>query len=306
MQASQQSQRVKVGVLPASNRVGIAAIKYLKNYTQVVPIAIVHEEDEKTRCIASNFTGVEIRKGFNFLQPDTMMSQLHEIDRLLFIPPSGFENRLTVSIHCLDSCKKAGVKHVVLVSWLDVSQGKRTSQVAQEFQSLEQHLMNLNIGYTIIRSDLFFQNLYDESPFIKREKMLKLPLGDGKCSFIDVDDVGHVAAHYLAQSSDALKNETIELTGPDLLTGKEQAQELSRQLSEQIGYESISDEEYLRRQKMIGTSDVEARARLSAFQNRREGYGVTVSPKTQEIVTKSATFQQSARNMESYYKEVRA
>ena len=132
----------------------------------------------------------------------------------------------------VDAAVAAGVGHVVFASVA----GAETNRVVPHHR-VEVHLRESRIGHTILRPGFFAQNLGDAyRRDIRDDDRLYLPAGDGRVAFVDVRDIGEVAAIVLAAPS-AHDGRGYHLTGPRAVTLAEVAMVLTEVLGRPIAYE---------------------------------------------------------------------
>ncbi|HWS52082.1 MAG TPA: NmrA family NAD(P)-binding protein [Microbacterium sp.] len=133
----------------------------------------------------------------------------------------------------LTRLERAGVEHATLLS----GRGEPEAQDAEEM------LQRSNLSWSVVRASWFFQNFsesYLRDPVV--EGTLYLPAVSVAEPFIDADDIAAVAAATLLDSRHA--GEVYEVTGPELLTFDQIAEQLSSALGRQISYVPVSHEEY--------------------------------------------------------------
>jgi len=150
---------------------------------------------------------------------DTVTEFLKGQDVALLVTP-GTENRAALTKAGADAAKKAGVKHIVVISVTacdkDVLFGKQCTEI-------EKHVKGLGVSYTIVRLPLFTDNLMGNKQSIVSQMTIYGPVkGDSKFDCVAVDDIGHFFACLLA-GPDLAKyvNKTLNCTGPDVTTHDE-------------------------------------------------------------------------------------
>jgi uncharacterized protein YbjT (DUF2867 family) len=140
---------------------------------------------------------------------------------------------------------RAGVQHVAFLSLQGVENNPVTphhkiEKLIREAGGRKATPPTLRLGYTMLRPSFFMQNLStthrDE---IRDRDEIFVPAGQGRTSFVDVRDVGEVAALSLLHP-DQHRNQAYELTGSDALTYTEVAQILTDVLNRRIRYTNPS------------------------------------------------------------------
>jgi uncharacterized protein YbjT (DUF2867 family) len=111
--------------------------------------------------------------------------------------------------------------------------------------AVEQELRRGPRDWTILQPGFFAQNL--ESAYrddIVQDGRLYVPAGSGKVAFVDVRNIGAVAARVLTTES-GHEGMTYTLTGPEAFTFYQVADQLSRHLGRNICYQPATIPGYL-------------------------------------------------------------
>lgn len=166
--------------------------------------------------------------------PRTYAAAVHGMRGLFLLRPPQIANvRETLNV-LIDQAIDAGVEHI---AFLSVDGADRQWWVPHH--AVETHLIARGISATILRSGFFAQNLGDAYlPDIVDHDQLYLPAGKGRVAFVDVRDVGELAARSFVD--EAIRRQAWTLTGPEALTFQEVAAELSACLGREIHYRSAS------------------------------------------------------------------
>ena len=118
---------------------------------------------------------------------------------------------------------------------------------------VEQYLRASTLRWTFLRASFFMQNLSGTHRAEIRERgELYVPVGRGKTSFLDVRDIGAVAAAALTQAGH--DNTAYDLTGPAALDYYEVAAIFSQVLGRPIVYRNPSVPAFLWRTLRGGTA----------------------------------------------------
>jgi uncharacterized protein YbjT (DUF2867 family) len=147
----------------------------------------------------------------------------------------------------VDKAIAAGVEHV---TFLSVDGADRQRWVPHH--AVEAHLVKSGISSTILRPGFFAQNLGGAyRADIRDRDELYVPAGRGSVAFVDVRDVGELAARTFAEPG--LRRQAWSLTGPVAVSFDQVAAALSATLGRPIRYRAASVPGYaahLRRQRM--------------------------------------------------------
>lgn len=167
---------------------------------------------------------------FDFDNPSTFEPALRGATRLFLMRPphiADVEQRL---FPVVDAALNVGVRHIVFLSL----QGAESNKVVPHHK-VEQYLIKLGAPSTFLRPSFFMQNLSTtHAKDIRERDEVFVPAGHGKTSFVDVRDIGDVAAHVLTE--DGHEGKAYELTGPEALTYEEVADHLGMALVRPIRY----------------------------------------------------------------------
>lgn len=184
---------------------------------------------------SANWSGNFDATTLDFWDRSTWSSALAGCDRLFLVrpPPIGDMDRTLIPF--VDAAYAAGVQHVVFLS---VAGAERMKWVPH--RKVERHLMAVGKGWTILRPGFFAQNLADAyRRDIVEDDRLYVPAGAGKVAFLDVRDIGAVAA-LVFEDPARFQAQALTLTGPAALGFDEVAGLLSTTLGRPIHYRPAS------------------------------------------------------------------
>lgn len=136
-------------------------------------------------------------------------------DALLLISADA-QNDVRIRQHraAVDAAKKAGVGRVVYTSFTNAS-AKSRFPFAQIHADTEAYLKASGLRYTILRNNLYAENLDNALARAKQSGALALPGASGRVAYIARADIAAAAAGALVQEGHA--GRTYELTGPEAL-----------------------------------------------------------------------------------------
>jgi uncharacterized protein YbjT (DUF2867 family)/predicted SnoaL-like aldol condensation-catalyzing enzyme len=151
----------------------------------------------------------------DFADRESMKRALAGIDTV-FLVCSPIPALVELESNAIDACRDAGVKHIVLNSALGAAD--YTKSFPLWHRKVEETLQASGLAWTILRPNSFMQNITAYlAPSIRSQGAFYAACGNAKYSFIDVRDVGAVAAKILA-NPEAHTAKTYELNGPEALT----------------------------------------------------------------------------------------
>lgn len=222
----------------------------------------------------------------DFSKPKTLLAAMQGIDRVFLATPFSADMvRQTKTV--VDACHKASIRQIVKLSVMgaEIEPG---IQVGRWHREAENIIRASNIPYTFLRPNFFMQNFITYlGKGIKDHTSIQLPAGEGKTSFIDVRDLGQVAAVCLTQPGHDNKEYT--LTGPDSLSYTQAADIISMVIGPKVQYVPLSDEQAKEALLEQGMPELLAGAMLELYQQVRAGYAAEVTPWVEKLLGRKPT-----------------
>ncbi len=169
---------------------------------------------------------------FDFSKPETFAPAFAGVETMFLMRPPQISDVQRYIFPALDAAQAAGVKHVVFLSLIGI---EKTTYVPH--YKVEKYLRASHMTWTFLRASFFMQNLNTTHRLeIKERDEIFVPVGAAKTSFIDVRDIGAVAAVALTHPGHA--NKAYDLTGPEALDYWQAAGILSQALGRKITYKN--------------------------------------------------------------------
>jgi len=234
----------KILVTGATGTIGKAVIKSLKAKQASFVAGVREKETAKDKL-----DGADLVK-FDFSDASTFEEATTDIDRVFLLGPPLVLNLVELLTPFIDFLKRKKIMKVVYLSALGLEHVKELP-----FHSiLEKKLSDEGFDFTILKLSFFAQNFktYDWENITQRN-ITYAPAGKGKVGFVDVSDVGEVAATVLTSEGHARK--TYVLKGPELLSYFDAANILSDVTGKKIIYPNPGGEEYTGALKAAGVPD---------------------------------------------------
>lgn len=215
----------------------------------------------------------------DLLDPSTFRPALEGADALFLVRPPAIARVGPTLNALLDAAAEQQLGHVVFSSVT----GADANRVVPHHR-VETHLAASGLSWTILRPGFFAQNLADayRADILADDRIL-LPSGRGRAAFIDVRDVGDVAAVVLADPP-AHRGAGYVLTGPQALDFDQVAALLTDELDRSIRYEPTSALRYLRHVHAQGRPWVQAAVQTVLHTGLRRGRAETVDPTLQRLL----------------------
>jgi uncharacterized protein YbjT (DUF2867 family) len=161
---------------------------------------------------------------------------------------------------------------------------------------VEQYLQNTGIGYTILRPNLFMQNLVaTDAVTVNGQNAIYNSAGDGAVSFIDTTDIASVALTVLGDPRHIGK--TYDLTGPTALTYGDIATKLSELLKRSISYVALDDDSFQSALTSAGLPSWYAIGLMELYRFYRNGNAKQVTTTVEQLTG------QPARSIDNYLAE---
>ena len=136
----------------------------------------------------------------------------------------------------IDASVAAGVKHVVLNSALGAADYPKS--FPSWHRKVEDKLRGTKLSWTILRPNSFHQNVLTYfAASIRAQGAFYSSMGNARVSFLDIRDIGAVAAKALAGGEHAGK--VYELNGLEALTYQDVAAKISQHAGRQVQYVDI-------------------------------------------------------------------
>ncbi|AMR03402.1 SDR family oxidoreductase [Bacillus thuringiensis] len=171
---------------------------------------------------------------FDFENPSSVKVALTGVTKVFLIRPPHLADAKKYFQPVVDAAKEIGIKHIVFLSLLGVEKNPIVPHA-----KIEAMIKASGIPYTFLRPSFFMQNLLSQhGDELRNEKIIEVPAGKGETSFIDVRDIGEVAAKILTEEGHEFK--AYSLTGNEALTYYEVAAIISKIINKDITYTNPS------------------------------------------------------------------
>lgn len=208
----------------------------------------------------------------DFLRPQTFAPALAGVGGLFLLRPPPISDVKPTLNALVDAALAAGVRRIVFLSVI----GADTRGYIPHAK-VEKHLTQSTAEWSLLRAGFFAQNLGDAyRPDIRERDRLFVPAGAGRAAFVDVRDVGEVAARCFAEPGH--ERAAYTLTGPEALSFDEVAALLTRALGREIRYARPGVARYLWRLRGRGLPLAQAVVQAVLHVGLRYGQAEAVDP----------------------------
>lgn len=174
----------------------------------------------------------------------------------------------------VDACRDRGIKHLVQNSALGASTYDKSFPLWH--YAVEKRVLASGVPATILRPESFMQNIPAFfAGSIKSDGAFYAAGGTAPIGFVDVRDIGAVAAKVL--TSDGHAGKTYTVTGPEALNYSQVAAKLSALLGTPVKYVALTQDQLKQSMQGMGMPpwQVEALAHLQAYYTDGPGAKVT-------------------------------
>ncbi|OYQ37046.1 NmrA family transcriptional regulator [Niveispirillum lacus] len=217
-------------VTGATGRVGRHVVQQLLNRGADVRVLV------RDPAKADFPAGVEIAKG-DMLDVDALRAAFKGVNTL-FLLNAVAGDEFTQALVALNIARECGVDRVVYLSVIHADRFVNVPHFAVK-SGAERMIEQMGFSATVLRPAYFIDNDLMVKDVILNLGVYPMPIGGKGVAMVDIRDIAEVAAIELvrrAQSPGKLPNETINLVGPDTLTGADLAAIWSDALSRPVVY----------------------------------------------------------------------
>jgi uncharacterized protein YbjT (DUF2867 family) len=230
----------------------------------------------------------------DYSKPKTVEAALDDIVKLYLLTPF-VPDQVEIARMLVDGAKRAGVKYIVKQSGMgaEVTPGITVGRLHRQ---AEEYIEESGIPHTFLRPNFFMQNFinYFGTP-IRTEGRLRLPIGDGKVSYVDARDVAAVGARVLTE--DGHQGLVYNITGPEPLSLYEVAGILTKVLGRKIEYEDAPEGTARTMMKGAGMDDWAVDATMELHGICKAGFASGVFNSVEDITgNPSTTFEKFVRD----------
>ncbi len=260
-------------VIGALGNVGTEVVNSLIKYD-----ASIRAADLDAEKIQQRFGSKVEAVAFDFANHLTYEATFKDIKKMFVLRPPQITDIQRIMVPSLEAAKAAGVEQIVFLSLIGIEENK----VVPHYK-VEQWIKNSGINYTFLRCSYFMQNLNTvHRAEIRDHDEIFLPVGAAKTSFLDVRDIGAVAA--LAVTQPGHENKAYDLTGSEALDYFQVAHLFGDVLGREITYKNPSSMRFLIRLLQQKTPIMLAVIQTWLYGNTRKGMADQVTGEVERIL----------------------
>ena len=260
----------------ATGNIGTELTKHLA--VRGVPFrAMVRNPDEKSAQGLRDLSGAELVAA-DFNDPASVGRALTGIERAFLLTHSSAQAEAQ-QLSFVEQARQAGVRHLIKQSQWAAS-AESPVRFLRYHAVVEQAIEDSGLAYTFLRPNLFMQGLLAFKQSIQTQGQLFAPIGEAKVSVVDVRDIAAAAAAALTEPGHA--NKTYNLTGPQALTHREMAAELSAALHRPVAFVDVAPAELLAFLRQTGMDAWMAEGLVEDYAHYHRGEAAEVALGVQE------------------------
>lgn len=200
------------------------------------------QRDAKVRVLTRNPAGTDFSAAVEVMQGDLLdlaaLRRAFSGVSTLFLLNAVTGDEFTQALITLNIARESGVERVVYLSVFGADSAVNVPHFAVKFGA-ERMLAAMGFGATILRPSYFIDNEAMLKDVILQHGIYPMPLGGKGVAMVDARDIAEVAALELIRRDQApgrLPSTTLNLVGPDSLTGEGAAAIWSELLGRPILY----------------------------------------------------------------------
>ena len=226
-------------VTAATGQLGSLVIDALLETVPAGAIVAGARDPDKDSAVAIRAKGVEVRVA-DYSRPDTLVSALAGVDRLLLISGSELGQRTAQHRNVIAAAKAAGVGFIAYTSLLHADTSPLS--LAREHRETEAALADAGVPYAVLRNGWYTEVYTWRLPLALAHGVLVGASDEGRVSSAARADYAKAAAVVLAGSDHA--GRTYELAGDASFTLAELAAVVADASRKPIAYENMTADKY--------------------------------------------------------------
>ncbi|MCA6998915.1 SDR family oxidoreductase [Dickeya solani] len=232
----------------ATGQLGRLVIDSLVKSVPAEQIVAVVRDPAKASALAAQ--GIHVRHG-DYDRPETLVSALSGVDKLLLISSSEVGKRETQHNAVIDAAKKAGVGLIVYTSLLHADTS--SLGLAVEHLATEGALRASGIPHVILRNGWYTENYAASiAPALAHSAFIGAA-GEGRIASAARSDYAQAAATVLQQQGQ--EGKIYELAGDNSYTLAEFTAEIAKQSGKPVQYVNLSQADFANALKGAGLPD---------------------------------------------------
>jgi NAD(P)H dehydrogenase (quinone) len=177
----------------------------------------------------------------------------------------------------VDAAVEAGVERIVYLSFVSAAP-EATFTFARDHWRTEEHIRSSGVRHTFLRDNMYLDYV---PTFAGTDGVIRGPAGEGRVWAVARDDVAEIALAVLL--GDGHEGRTYDVTGPEAITLREAAEELSRASGARISYHPETLEEAYASRASYGAPEWEVEGWVTSYATIAAGEMDVVSRAVSEL-----------------------
>lgn len=237
----------------------------------------------RANSLVEKFPGIETVI-LDLDQPATLPAAFKGSEKL-FLILGNVENREEQAKNAIDAAVAAGsVKHVLFYSVFGAEY--ESILFGRQFRAGEKYLEASGLPWTHLRTIFFQENLVGWADGIKQGAFY-FGVRDGRFAPLNVGDIGEIAANILCTTGH--EGKAYNVTGPELLSGKDFARVFTDVTSKNVEYVSPDEATTLDSLRGSGWPEWQAKGMLELFEVFASDQAAVVSPDGERLLGRPLT-----------------
>lgn len=200
---------------------------------------------ERVTAVSRNISSTEVPHGAqawpaDLTAPETLRSPFDGSDALFLLLSGVGAYEVDVRL-VLEAAEAGGIGRVVLLSSQGVVTRPDSASHGVAMRSIEDAVTHSGLDWTILRPGGFASNAYAWAETVRRQRTIAAPFGDVGLPLINPADIAEVAAAALCK--DGHVGRAYVLTGPVVVTPRQQAAAISDALGAPVDFVELGREE---------------------------------------------------------------
>jgi uncharacterized protein YbjT (DUF2867 family) len=238
----------------------------------------------RAKAAAIEGPNVELVEG-DLSKPETLSRALEGVGKAL-LSSAPDPNQAALQNNLIDAAVRAGLRQIVKISAMGAALDSPVSFCRWHAET-ERRLTQSGVPYTIVQPNFFMQNTFSFAGTIASEGKFYGSMKDGKASFVDLRDIGAVAA--AALTSPGHEGKTYVVTGPEALSFDDIAAKLSAALGKSVVYVDIPGESLIQAMTGAGLRGWEAQGIAELYEAGSQGSTAVITGVVAQIGAKEPT-----------------
>ncbi|QCK15623.1 NmrA family NAD(P)-binding protein [Mangrovivirga cuniculi] len=224
----------KILITGATGNVGMEVIEFLTKSDDAISVIAGVRNIQKAQAKFDEFKNLSFRH-FDFEDQDSFNKAFKEIDIIFLLRPPHLSDVKKFFEPLLEAARNNGIEKIVFLS---VQGADKTSIIPHS--KIESLIKSLGFKHIFIRPGYFMQNLTTTLlPEIKNKSQITLPSGKSKFNWVDVKNVGEVAAILITEFKN-YQNEALDITGDESESFQTVAKLITKITGRPVKFKSIN------------------------------------------------------------------